>query len=186
MTREAGADMDESGQDEFLGEELRVTTDLMIGPSGRPTTDPVLAQRLIESLDLFDDTHSRGSMPHEDEAAPEVQRLEHKLDLLLHLVAESLHPERPDPVAVTISGHGIVLPAGTLPEDCDRVEVYLSRLLPQPCVFGVETPTTRGGQQMTRWVGVEGPLGEAIGRWIFRLHRRDIAEKRQKVDGSRK
>ncbi|WP_018880662.1 PilZ domain-containing protein [Thioalkalivibrio sp. ALE30] len=177
--------MDDASKDEFLGEDLRVTTTLMIGPSQRPVTDPVLAQRLIESLDLFDDAHPRGAMPHEDEGAPEVQRLEHKLDLLLHLVAESLHPERPDPVELVLSGHGMVLPAGTLPEDCERVEVYLSRLLPQPCVLGVETPTTRGGQQMTRWTGGEGALKEAIGRWIFRLHRREVAEKRQKVDGNR-
>ncbi|WP_018866242.1 MULTISPECIES: PilZ domain-containing protein [unclassified Thioalkalivibrio] len=177
--------MDDASKDEFLGEDLRVTTTLMIGPSQRPVTDPVLAQRLIESLDLFDDAHPRGAMPHEDEGAPEVQRLEHKLDLLLHLVAESLHPERPDPVELVLSGRGMVLPAGTLPEDCERVEVYLSRLLPQPCVLGVETPTTRGGQQMTRWTGVEGPLEEALGRWIFRLHRREVAEKRQKVDGNR-
>lgn len=86
--------MDDASQDEFLGDDLRVTTALMIGPSVRSATDPVLAQRLIESLDLFDDAHPRGAMPHEDESSPEVQRLEHKLDLLLHLVAESLHPER--------------------------------------------------------------------------------------------
>ncbi|AKJ94978.1 hypothetical protein TVD_06230 [Thioalkalivibrio versutus] len=178
--------MDDASQDEFLGDDLRVTTALMIGPSVRPATDPVLAQRLIENLDLFDAAHPRGAMPHEDETSPEVQRLEHKLDLLLHLVAESLHPERPDPVEATLSGHGVVLPAGTLPEGCERVEVYLSRLLPQPCVLGVESPTTRGGLQMTRWTGVEGPLEEAIGRWIFRLHRREVAGKRQKVDGNHK
>ncbi|WP_026279781.1 PilZ domain-containing protein [Thioalkalivibrio sp. ALJ16] len=177
--------MDEASENEFLGEELRVSSPLMIGPSSRPLTDPVLAQRLIESLDLFDDSQSRAVSPHEEEGAPEVQRLEHKLDLLLHLVAESLHPERPDPVAVTISARGIVLPEGTLPEDCDRVEIYLSRLLPQPCVLGVETPTTRGAQQFTRWTGIDGPLEEAIGRWIFRLHRREVAEKRQKVDANR-
>ncbi|WP_019626135.1 PilZ domain-containing protein [Thioalkalivibrio sp. ALJT] len=177
--------MDQTSENEFLGEELRVSCPLMIGPSRRPLTDPVLAQRLIERLDLFDDSQSRGPSAHEDEVAPEIQRLEHKLDLLLHLVAESLHPERPDPVAVTLSTCGLVLPAGTLPEDCDRVEVYLSRLLPQPCVLGVETPTTRGTQQFTRWTGIEGPLEEAIGRWIFRLHRREVAEKRQKVDANR-
>lgn len=49
--------MDDASQDEFLGDDLRVTTALMIGPSVRSATDPVLAQRLIESLDLFDDAH---------------------------------------------------------------------------------------------------------------------------------
>lgn len=166
-----------------LGDGLSVTTELALGASNRPLTDPGLAQRLIESLDLFDDTTARASR-HEDESSPEIQRLEHKLDLLLHLVAESLHPERPPPIRVTLSEAGLVLPPGTLPEDCDRVEVYLSRLLPQPCVLGVETPTPAGSAQVTRWRGVEGALGEALGRWIFRLHRREVAEKRQKVDGA--
>ncbi|WP_018861310.1 MULTISPECIES: PilZ domain-containing protein [unclassified Thioalkalivibrio] len=169
--------------DEYLGDDLRVTSALSIGPSERALTDPGLAQRLIESLDLFDDTHPR-SIPHEDESAPEIQRLEHKLDLLLHLVAESLHPQRPDPVEVTLSRNGIVLPAETVPENCDRLEIYLSRLLPQPCVLGVETPTTAGNVQLMRWAGMEGSLREALARWIFRLHRREIADKRQKVDAS--
>lgn len=166
---------------DYLGEDLRVTSALAIGPSDRGLTDPGLAQRLIESLDLFDDSHPR-AMPHEDEAAPEIQRLEHKLDLLLHLVAESLHPQRPAPVEATLSRHGIALPAGTLPADCARVEIYLSRLLPQPCVLGVESPTTAGNVQLMRWAGMEDTLREALGRWIFRLHRREIADKRQKVD----
>ncbi|WP_018174302.1 MULTISPECIES: PilZ domain-containing protein [unclassified Thioalkalivibrio] len=166
---------------EYLGDDLRVSSALAVGPSERALTDPGLAQRLIESLDLFDDTHPR-SIPHEDETAPEIQRLEHKLDLLLHLVAESLHPERPAPVEATLSRHGIVLPAGTVPEDCDRLEIYLSRLLPQPCVLGVESPTTAGDVQLMRWMGMEDTLREALGRWIFRLHRREIADKRQKVD----
>ncbi|MGM0553435.1 MAG: PilZ domain-containing protein [Pseudomonadota bacterium] len=169
----------------MLGDGLSVTTELSLGPSSRPLTDPGLAQRLIEGLDLFDDMHglSRGS-PHEDESYADIQRLEHKLDLLLHLVADSLHPQRPPPIEVTLSERGLVVPDGTLPEGCDRVEVYLSRLLPQPCVLGVESPTRVNSAQVARWRGVDGALTEALGRWVFRLHRREVAEKRQKVDGA--
>lgn len=177
--------MDAQSEDEFLGEDLRVTTALMIGPSSKPPTDPLLAQRLIESLDLFDDGQ-RAVASHEEETTPEIQRLERKLDLVLYLVAESLHPQRPSPVETTLSVCGLALPADTLPADCERVEVYLSRLLPQPCIFGVETPTRVGARQLTRWTGLDDALADAIGRWIFRLHRREIAGKRQKVDANHK
>lgn len=178
--------MDAESENDFLGEDLRVTTALLIGPSSKPPTDPLLAQRLIESLDLFDDGQPRAVASHEEEATPEIQRLERKLDLVLYLVAESLHPQRPSPVEATLSVRGLALPADTLPADCERVEVYLSRLLPQPCVFGVETPTRVGARQLTRWTGLDDALADAIGRWIFRLHRREVAGKRQKVDADHK
>ncbi|WP_019570020.1 PilZ domain-containing protein [Thioalkalivibrio sp. ALE11] len=177
--------MSEQDWSDWLGETLTVNTSLAVGPTSRPLTHGELAERLVDGIELFEAGGGRNHAAHgvADETAQELQRLERKLDLLVHLLAESLEPERPSVRPVVISRGGIVLPEGTLPEDADRLALYLSDFLPQPLVLGVEPPTRRNEAQLIRWTTHDDRMHDALGRWIFRLHRRDVAEKRQKVDG---
>ncbi|OOC11338.1 MULTISPECIES: PilZ domain-containing protein [Thioalkalivibrio] len=177
--------MSERDWSDWLGETLTVSTSLAVGPTMRPVTHGELAARLVDGIELFEASGSRNHPAHgaADETALELQRLERKLDLLVHLLAESLDPERPPVRQVVISRGGVVLPAGTLPDDADRLALYLSDFLPQPLVLGVEPPTRHDEAQLIHWSPHDDRMHDALGRWIFRLHRRDVAEKRQKVDG---
>ncbi|WP_018935576.1 PilZ domain-containing protein [Thioalkalivibrio sp. ALJ24] len=177
--------MSEQDWSDWLGDTLTVRTSLAVGPTNRPVTRGELAERLVDGMELFEAGGGRGHAAHgvADETALELQRLERKLDLLVHLLAEALEPERPTARPVVISRGGMVLPAGTLGDDADRLALYLSDFLPQPLVLGVETPTPRENAQLIRWTPHDDRMHDALGRWIFRLHRRDVAEKRQKVDG---
>lgn len=161
---------------DVLGDSLAVTLTLPIEATDRPA-DPAAATRLLELIALIEDNaaDTRGTDPPPAGLA----RLEAKLDLLLLLLAGRHDGQRPAMTSLRLSATGLQWPAGALPVDCPRVALYPCTWLPQPMVLDLESPSECGEWHGARWATSDAALREALQRWIFRVHRRAVAKRRQ-------
>lgn len=123
------------------------------------------------------------------QTAAELQRLDLKLNLLLEIVGELLANQRtlPAPTKVRLGHTGIEW----LAEDCPPsgahvcIEVYLRSELPSPLKFhGVAVLTdAEAGSASTsrrvqvRFAGLNPALQDDLEKFIFRRHRRSIAQR---------
>ena len=123
------------------------------------------------------------------QTAAELQRLDLKLNLLLEIVGELLANQRtlPAPTKVRLGHTGIEW----LSEDCPPsgahvcIEVYLRSELPSPLKFhGVAVLTdAEAGSASTsrrvqvRFAGLNPALQDDLEKFIFRRHRRSIAQR---------
>ena len=123
------------------------------------------------------------------QTAAELQRLDLKLNLLIEIVGKLLASQRalPAPTRVRL-GHGAI---EWMAQDCPPsgaqicIEVYLRSELPSPLTFyGVvaladaEPGMESAGQQVQmRFAGLNATLQDDLEKFIFRRHRRSIAER---------
>jgi len=123
------------------------------------------------------------------QTAAELQRLDLKLNLLLEIVGELLASQRtlPAPTKVRLGHAGIEW----LAEDCPPagaqvcIDVYLRSELPSPLKFhglAVITASQEGAANTTkrvqvRFVGLNPALQDDLEKFIFRRHRRSIAQR---------
>jgi len=125
------------------------------------------------------------------QTAAELQRLDLKLNLLLEIVGQLLASQRtlPAPTQVRL-GHAAI---EWVTEDCPppgaqiSVDVYLRSELPSPLKFhGVavladpEDGAASGSKRVqVRFVGLSSALQDDLEKFIFRRHRRSIAQRQQ-------
>lgn len=168
---------------DVLGDGLAVTLELPIAATRRPITANDSAAHLLDAIAVLED----GPQLHgKDESPPqELQRLELKIDLLTDLVSSLLADRVPAGAKVTIGTNGVVVPQGLLPAECDRVEIYPCHWMAQPVVLELGPLGCRGDHCGARWFSPEPGLKDAIGRWVFRLHRREIARLRNQAGAAR-
>lgn len=123
------------------------------------------------------------------QTAAELQRLDLKLNLLLEIVGELLANQRtlPAPTKVRLGHTGIEW----LAEDCPPsgahvcIEVYLRSELPSPLKFhgvAVLTDAEAGSgsasrRVQVRFAGLNPALQDDLEKFIFRRHRRSIAQR---------
>ncbi|OUS11525.1 hypothetical protein A9Q89_08595 [Gammaproteobacteria bacterium 53_120_T64] len=123
------------------------------------------------------------------QTAAELQRLDLKLNLLLEIVGQLLASQRPlpAPTQVRLGAAGIEW----LAEDCPPagaqvcIELYLRSELPSPLRFhGVAVPvgevqgSSAGSTRVqVRFVGLNATLQADLEKFIFRRHRRSIAQR---------
>jgi len=165
-----------------LGDGLAVSLELPVAPSARALTTNDAAARLLDAVAVLED--GAPGHPKEEPQPPELQRLELKIDLLTDLVSSLLADRIPRRLCIWISSDGLVLPASVLEPDCDRVELYPSQWLAQPLVLEIGRPICRSDACGALWHSPDPGLRDALGRWVFRLHRREVARRRMKSDGA--
>jgi hypothetical protein len=142
------------------------------------------AEAFLQALAIVED--SRGEDPEEHGATGLVlQRIEARLDLLTALVGSLLQGTDRDPPrtlrwsAIGACVTGIDSPVGST----GWLRVQPSDRLPQPLRLPVRVLATESAAEgMRLWLRFEGlstGLAAALERHLFRLHRREIAERRR-------
>lgn len=143
-------------------------------------------ENTLRNILLLDNrVHDTGD--ERDEATPEIQRLEQRLNLVIDLLAQVLSRDLhlPVPVPCEISRDVLLWSGDALPAPGAgvRASVYLNPNYPRPlCLYGVvETlePREQGLYVRVRVSALPEPVGEYLDRLIFRDHRRRIAQTRR-------
>ena len=160
---------------------------------GRPTDDELVRvnednSRFLKALAALSE-----SAPEAGEELPqtaaELQRLDLKLNLLLEIVGELLASQRtlPVPTKVKLGHTGIEWLTEDYPPSGTQVciDVYLRSELPSPLKFyGLAVmadsdngPASGGKRVQVRFVGLNAALQDELEKFIFRRHRRSIAQR---------
>lgn len=164
--------------EDVLGESLSVGLDIPAAPCERPPTTSDAAVHLLDAIAVLED----GSQGYaKDEPSPEIQRLELKIDLLTDLVSSLLSDRIPTPQRLRISSEGIVMSSAVMGTGCAQIELYPSQWLAQPLILELGAVVVRGAQSGATWRSPDSALRDALGRWVFRMHRREVARRRMKV-----
>lgn len=134
------------------------------------------AQLLMHAFNLMDVVPLYESSDSENAHA---QRLDAKVDLMLHLLAQSLQGSRPLPASVNVElGPEIVSwqEMGTAPAVGDTVvlALYLNPGLPLPVRLPAHITACANGRVTARLAELGDDLEEFWQQWVFRQHRRDI------------
>lgn len=155
-----------------------------------------MAQGSLRTLTLALNLGDRvPGLPAEDASGLEyeLQRMQHKVQLLTELVSVALatHQQRPAPGAVRLNSERIEWQAAELPPGVmGMVALWLHPAVPEPLLW----PARISDHQRLsddRHVVVADllPLGEAVEealqRWVFQLHRRSVADARAAGRSSR-
>lgn len=137
------------------------------------------AQLLMHALNLMDT-----GLVHEAEAEhAHLQKLDAKIDLILHLLAQSLQGKQPLPQAMPVElGPEIISwqEFGTPPAVGDTLVLglYLTPGLPLPLRLPAHITASADGRVTARLAELGEYLDEAWQQWVFRQHRRDIHAQR--------
>ena len=138
--------------------------------------------RLLQALAAIED-HGVADKP--DESAPDLTRLDFKINLLLDLVGQLLVANRPRPatVAIRFNAQGAVWQApAPLPQAGTQgvVEIHLRDFLAEPLrLVGTLTAVTGDGEVKALFAPVGDSVADLLERLIFRHHRRKVAGFRQ-------
>ncbi len=123
------------------------------------------------------------------QTAAELQRLDLKLNLLLEIVGQLLANQRalPAPTTVRLGHTGVEWVAQDCPSSGAQVciELYLRSELPSPLKFhgvAVLADSEQGSANVSkrvqvRFVGLNSALQDDLEKFIFRRHRRSIAQR---------
>jgi len=139
--------------------------------------------RLLQACAAIEE-HST-STEKQDEAHPDIVRLDFKVNLLLDLVGQILVSNRPRPTAVAVrfNALGAVWRApAPLPEAGHQgvCEIYLRDFLAEPLrLIGRITNVTPDGNVKARFAPAGETVADLIEKLTFRRHRRQVAESRQ-------
>lgn len=148
-------------------------------------------EHLLRNLAALEESHS-GTGADEDgqPVHQDLQRLEHKLDLLMEMIGQFLGAQLvlPEPMTTRLGADAMqwdcALGQAPTSGSALRVEVFPDRRFPSPLVFfgSVEWVRPRdGGMRVElRYDGVGDALRSALEKIIFRQHRRLIAQQRQR------
>lgn len=158
---------------DVLGDGLTATLELPVAPSDRMPTTSDAAAHLLEAIAVLES--EAPGRANEEPLPPELIRLELKIDLLMDLVTTLLADKIPTRSTVRISSDGLVLPAAVLKPDCDRIELYPCHWLAQPLVLELGKIECRDHVCGATWRSPDHGLREVLRRWVFRMHRREVA-----------
>lgn len=133
------------------------------------------SQLLMHAINLMDT-----SMPRDAESeSAHLQRLDTKIDLMLHLLAHALQGSRPLPQSVNMEfGPKLIgwQELGSPPTVGDTVVIslYLNPGLPLPVRLPAHITGYSDGRVTAQLAELGEDLEESWQQWVFRQHRRDI------------
>ncbi len=149
---------------------------------------------LLQGLLVVDE---QPAIEHDEELSSlgqELQRIDHKLNLILELLSQTLRSWRnlPVPVPVRLAVDGVEwsseqeLPIGALV----LLKLYLSPVFPNPftATGSVQSCQSTGAHAYTVSVcfdEIDGPVRDALEKLVFRQHRREVARARLRNSGGR-
>lgn len=112
--------------------------------------------------------------------AAHLHRLDQKLDLLLNLVGQWLNRELalPAPQPLRLGLRGVVWQA-TLPAGPGRISVYLHAGLPTALELPAQVLPLDDGSVLAEFRGLDPAVTDGLERYIFRCHRRAVAQARR-------
>lgn len=153
-------------------------------------------EHLLHNLTAIEESRTAAGADEENQPThQELQRLEHKLDLLMEMLGQLLGAQLalPEPVAARIGADimqwDCTAAQAPAPASVLRVEVFPDRRFPSPLVFfgAVEwvRPRDGGVRVELRYSGIGDTLRGALEKVIFRQHRRLVAQHRQRQGGRR-
>ena len=114
--------------------------------------------------------------------AAHVQRLDQKLDLALELLGRLVAREQalPAPVPVQLSARAVMWRAEPPPAaGSGWVALYLLPHLPKPLELPAVLHVLDDGAVVAEFQGLEPAVSEALERFVFRCHRRAVAQARR-------
>jgi hypothetical protein len=168
---------------DVLGEGLTVALELPIAGSERELTTSDAVAHLLDAIAVLEENPQAHAK--EEPPPPELARLELKIDLLMDLVTTLLADKIPKRSSILVSNDGCVFPAGVMVRDSRRLELYPCHWLAQPVVLELGQVRCLGDQCGARWGSPDPNLRDALGRWVFRMHRRDVARRRLQTGDAR-
>lgn len=121
----------------------------------------------------------------------ELQRIDHKLNLVLELLSQTLRSWRnlPDPVAVRITSAGVQWEGAEGPPEGSAVllKLYMSPVVPNPFIVGgsVRPKLSRGDSAWNEvhFEQLDAQVLDLLEKVVFRQHRRQIARQRSRKQG---
>lgn len=116
----------------------------------------------------------------EPQLSAQLQRLDQKLDLLLGLVGQWLARELtlPAPQPVRLSVRGAVWQA-SLPPGSGCITLYLRPALPVALQLPAKLQALADGNVLAEFQGLDPSVVDALERYVFRQHRRAVAQARR-------
>lgn len=113
----------------------------------------------------------------------DMQRLEHKLNLVIFMMNNLLQPvqSRPDLQTLRLDTESITWPneikhaVGTKV----HIELYLHPMIPIPLVCAVEVQACQDGWCRASLLGLSEDAMSSWSRWVFRQHRQFVAQSRE-------
>ncbi|MDD3650269.1 PilZ domain-containing protein [Immundisolibacter sp.] len=182
---------DHSDADDPLAGGLSHTQTLALQwqPTPTPPDGAELAELNRRAVTLLAVLGSLEEPPPLPDAPPQLalhlQRLDQKLDLLLDLVGCWLGRDRPLPPAqpVRLGVRGVLWQA-ELPAGPGRVSLYLRAGLPAPLQLPALLRPLGDGRVLAEFQHLEPPVVEALERYLFRCHRRAVAQARRPASHS--
>lgn len=140
----------------------------------------------LRSYYLLDERLHDGGEDRE-EAAPEIVRLEQRLNLIVDLLGQVLQNSLvlPSPTACVLSRAGVEWTSAEVPilNAAVKLFIYLHPHYPKPLVlYGVVSAleSCALGRQITvKWPLLVDPVADGLERLIFRAHRRSVAQSKR-------
>lgn len=119
-----------------------------------------------------------------DPIALELKRQDLKLNLILDLLVSLMQQQRmlPEPRELQLTAAGLRLLADqkSIPAQPCRVQLYIEHAIPKPLtLFGLCHSSSQAGMTDIQFVGVSQSVMDNIDKFIFRQHRRRIAQARK-------
>jgi hypothetical protein len=119
-----------------------------------------------------------------DELVQELKRQDMKLNLILDMIGTLLMQQQviPAPREMQLSGSSLRIGVSPNPADTQhcRILLYIEPAIPKPLtLFGQCHPSTPAGQTDITFCGVSQAVTDNLDKFIFRHHRRKIAQARK-------
>lgn len=120
---------------------------------------------------------------HPERGEPGMERLEAKLDLMLHWLGQSLHAGTPLPVAIELrlDADGMAWSSGELPDMGASVtlNLYLHPALAGPLQLPARVTEASADEVRVEFQAMDEALRDLWSQWLFRRHRRAIHAARE-------
>lgn len=132
-------------------------------------------------LTLLGNLDEPAPMPEDEpHISAQLQRLDQKIDLLLNLAGQWLTRELalPAPQPARLGVRGVLWRAALAP-GAGRVDIYLRAGLPVALSLPAVLHPAADGQVLAEFQGLDPAVTEGLERYIFRCHRRAVAQARR-------
>jgi hypothetical protein len=151
--------------------------------SRSPGPAPAEIEALLLGSRLLLRTVNQMEMPpgHGERHEPACERLEAKLDLLLHWLGRNLYGSQPraDEAELRLDAEGVAWPGQASPGETLVLNLYLHPALAAPLQLPARVSAVTAGQVRAEFLDLDEELRDLWSQWLFRRHRRAIQAARE-------